>query len=190
MYNTIMSDKDPPNDDDFFRKSMHGVKPLDQDTHKRPKSQIKIKKKSQPTEKFNDNPVYEYDYNIMNQERWVDGDTKASFSRSGLQPKTIAKLKSGKLRPEARLDLHHYTAGEAMGLVDQFLDECVAEQIRCLLIIHGKGYMGSHNKPILKNILIEHLHNNSYVLAYQSAQPRDGGTGALYVLLKEGRKVL
>ena len=181
MYNILMSD-DKPTDDDLFQKMMHGIKPLKQDTHKPHKPKLKAKKIKQPIEprQLHDH----FDFNIMNQERWVDGKANARYFQSGVQPKTINQLKSGKLPIEARLDLHHYRAGEAIACVDQFIDECLSEGVRCVLIIHGKGYMSDQNKPILKNLLIEHLRNHAHVLGYHSAIPRDGGTGALYVLFK------
>jgi DNA-nicking Smr family endonuclease len=57
---------------------------------------------------------------------------------------------------------------------------------RCLMIIHGRG-LKSHEGPVLKNCVVNWLSSgilSSYVLAFCSARPCDGGTGAVYVLLK------
>jgi DNA-nicking Smr family endonuclease len=179
-------------DDDIdFQKAMHGVRPLNQDKHEPHQKKPRHKKKSREDLVMQSRPVaYEYDFGLVNQDDWVGPEDKIVFKRSGVQSKVIDKLRRGQYPCEARIDLHHFTAGEAMAMVDQFIDQCIIEDIRCVLMIHGKGYMSRSDKPILKNILIEHLRQNPYVLAYHFARPRDGGTGALYVLLKASHKVL
>lgn len=174
-----------------FQKAMQGVKPLNQDAHK------PYQKKSAHKKKASHNPypmqqptAYEYDFDLLNQDEWVDAEAKIVFKRSGVQNKTMDKLRRGQYPYDASIDLHHFTAGEAMAMVDRFIDQCIIDNMRCVLMIHGKGYMSRNKKPILKNILIEHLRQNQYVIAYHFAQPRDGGAGALYVLLKASHKVL
>ena len=58
--------------------------------------------------------------------------------------------------------------------------------MRCVRIVHGKGLRSGHRGPVLKGVVSALLRNTGAVLAYVSARPVDGGTGALYVLL-EGR---
>jgi len=169
---------------------MRGVRPLDQDKHQPHKKKTRHKKKSDQEPFIQDKlPSYEYDFGLINQDNWVGAEDKIVFKRSGVQSKTIDKLRRGQYPCEARIDLHHFTAGEAMAMIDRFIDQCIADDMRCVLMIHGKGYMSRSEKPILKNILIEHLRQNLYVLAYHFARPRDGGAGALYVLLKASHKV-
>ncbi len=182
-----------PDDDDIdFKKAMRDVRPLVQDKHKlsAPKAKhCRPKRNAQDTHTLPP-PVHAYDYDVsqMDQDRWVSGDAKVVFKRDGVQLKTIDSLRRGQYPIQARLDLHHFNASQAMALADQFIDQCRHEGLRCVLMIHGKGYMSRNDKPILKNILIEHLRKNPYVLAYHFARPRDGGTGALYVLIKAGHK--
>lgn len=177
------------NDDDFFKKAMHGIKPIKQDTHhhiKKPKGL----KRCQSVDEQHHLPTYKYAYdvNLMDQSRWVDGDTPLTFKHSSISEKIFNQLRQGKYPWEARLDLHQMTVSHAMAEVDHLINQCLTENIRCILIIHGKGYMSRENKPILKNILIEHLRENRNVLAYHSAKAKHGGTGALYVLLRSGHK--
>lgn len=171
-------------DQNLFREAMRGVNPLGQDKHK------KEKPKSVPRKHIE---LYEkkqvFIPSDFNKNRWVDGEKSVSRHQTGLQPKTIKKLKRGELPINARLDLHHYKSVEAIELVDDFLDHCRLNHYKVALIIHGKGYMSQTDKPILKNMLIEYLRQNSNVLAYHSAAPKDGGTGALYVLIKSGHKI-
>jgi len=53
------------------------------------------------------------------------------------------------------------------------------------MIIHGKGLGGDSQYPVLKNLTINLLTAQDNVLAFTSALASDGGTGALYVLLKK-----
>jgi len=179
-------DKD---DDINFEDAMRDVTPLHQDTHKQRSHKRKLAApKNNQTYTQNKQACYDFDFNLINQDNWVTGEDLLSFHKGGLQKKIITQLRQGKYPYEARLDLHHATASEAMAMVDCFIEQCRDQNIRCALIIHGKGYMSRHEKPILKNILAQHLRLNPFVLAYHSAQPKDGGTGAVYTLIKASHK--
>jgi len=106
------------------------------------------------------------------------------FARSGIQQKICKKLKRGDLPIEEELDLHGYTVNEAKTAIQDFLHECKRQHIRYIRIIHGKGYRSENNIPVLKTHVAYWLPQINDVLAFSSAQARDGGTGALYVLLK------
>ena len=107
-----------------------------------------------------------------------------SFSRSGLQHKVLKQLRQGKNPIEHTLDLHGFTVDQARSTLSAFLCECESEGVRYLKIVHGKGYR-SKNKPVIKPMLNHWLRSIENVLAFHSAQPADGGTGAVYVLLKK-----
>jgi DNA-nicking Smr family endonuclease len=51
-------------------------------------------------------------------------------------------------------------------------------------IIHGKGYGSNNQGPIIKPLVNKWLQQRNEILAFCSARPNDGGTGAVYVLLK------
>lgn len=106
------------------------------------------------------------------------------FSRSGVQPTIMKRLRKGHYAIEAELDLHRMTSDEARSATSTFLQSARQSGKRCLRIIHGKG-LGSPNKlPVLKTKLNYWLQQRDDVLAFCSARPVDGGTGAVYVLLK------
>ena len=106
------------------------------------------------------------------------------FAQPSIANKTLRKLKRGEFSVEAELDLHGYTKLEARQAISNFLAECLATGIRCIRIIHGKGH-GSHQKrAILKQYVNYWLRQRNDILAFCSARPVDGGTGAIYVLLK------
>lgn len=107
-----------------------------------------------------------------------------SFSRSGLQHSVLKKLRQGKQPVEHLLDLHGLTVAEARKELQAFLGDCEAAGLRHVIIVHGKGFR-SKDKPVIKPMLNRWLKAVDNVLAFHSAQPKDGGNGAVYVLLKK-----
>lgn len=117
----------------------------------------------------------------------VSSEEDLLFARPGLQQRQLQRLRRGQLACSATLDLHGMTVATARGEVVEFITGCRAQQIRCVHIIHGKGYGSGGDMPVLKNRLNSWLRQHPDVLAFSSAQPRDGGRGALYVLLRSQR---
>lgn len=108
------------------------------------------------------------------------------FARRGLQHRTLKRLRRGQLAVQAECDLHGCTVVEARAVLGGFLHACVARGFSCVRIVHGKGH-GSHQRiPVLKAKVGGWLRQRDEVLAFCSARPVDGGTGAVYVLLKKG----
>ncbi len=108
------------------------------------------------------------------------------FVRSGLAHKTLKQLRQGKIKIEARLDLHHLKSYEAIEACQQFLENAQARGLKWVLVIHGKGHFSKDGKAILKSLLNEWLREQAAVLAFASCQAKHGGRGAVYVLLKGG----
>ena len=117
----------------------------------------------------------------------VSSEEDLFFARPGLQQRQLQRLRRGQLTCSATLDLHGMTAATARGEIVSFIDSCGAQHIRCVHVIHGKGYGSGGDMPVLKNRLNSWLRQHHDVLAFCSAQPRDGGRGALYVLLRSQR---
>ena len=111
------------------------------------------------------------------------GDSLA-FCRSGIQKTIFRKLKKGQFSVGAELDLHGFTRAEAQLEMSRFIKSARERDIRCVRIIHGKGYGSSNKGPKLKPMVNQWLQMRSEILAFCSARPIDGGTGAVYVLLK------
>lgn len=106
------------------------------------------------------------------------------FARSGIQRKVQRKLRRGEFPIEDELDLHGYTVVEAKAAIHEFFYECKKQHKRYIRIIHGKGYRSEQKIPVLKTHVAYWLPQHHDVMAFSSARPADGGTGALYVLLK------
>jgi DNA-nicking Smr family endonuclease len=106
------------------------------------------------------------------------------YIRPGLQHRTLKKLRRGMFMVNAELDLHGMTVPIARNAIAGFLHECLRRRIQCVRIIHGKGLGSRHRGPVLKQKVGHWLQQRDEVLAYSSARAYDGGTGAVYVLLK------
>jgi DNA-nicking Smr family endonuclease len=111
-----------------------------------------------------------------------------SFAASGIQKRVLRHLRAGGFEADAELDLHGLTVDEAKRRLGGFLHACLADGCRCLHLIHGKGYRSDGDYPILKNRVNLWLRQHPGVLAFCTARPAEGGTGAVYVLLRDGRK--
>lgn len=107
------------------------------------------------------------------------------YRRNGLQDRQFRKLKTGQLRIQAELDLHGLNVSGAKQRVTEFLGHCRLGGKYCVRIIHGKGLGSPNREPILKRHLGHWLQQRKDVLAYCSARTVDGGTGAIYVLLRK-----
>lgn len=106
------------------------------------------------------------------------------YSRPGVPLAALRKLRRGGWVIKGELDLHGHTGIEARIALAAFLNRCMAEDRRCVRIIHGKG-LGSKNRlPVLKSKVRHWLMQREDVLAFCQARTVDGGAGAVIVLLK------
>jgi DNA-nicking Smr family endonuclease len=105
------------------------------------------------------------------------------FTRPGLRHDVLRRLRRGRIPVRDELDLHGMNWRDARACVADFLAECRQRGIHCVRIIHGKGLRSGNNGPVIKTRLNSWLQKREDILAFCSARPNDGGTGALYVLL-------
>ena len=104
-----------------------------------------------------------------------------------LDPRVVASLKAGALPVQDYCDLHGFSVDHAQVCLRQFLAQALARNYRTVLVVHGRGHNSPDNLPVLKRHLQRWLSMKRFrrqVLAFASAQPYDGGTGALYLLLR------
>ncbi len=107
-----------------------------------------------------------------------------SFRRPGVRTQELRRLRRGLLPIEEELDLHGLSQAAARDNLAQFLVQNRDAGRRCVKIIHGKGYRSGARGPILKIAVNSWLRRHADVMAFTSARPIDGGTGAVYVLLR------
>ena len=107
----------------------------------------------------------------------------------GVDRRTADRLRRGQLPVEAELDLHGLTQADAHRALAAFIAGQHAAGRRCLRVITGKGTF-REGGGVLRAAVPRWLNEaemRASVLAISHAQPRDGGEGALYVLLKRRR---
>jgi DNA-nicking Smr family endonuclease len=110
-------------------------------------------------------------------------DAGPSHRKNGIQLRTMQKLKRGRFRIEAQLDLHNMTVETARSVLLDFIATKQSESMTAVRIIHGKG-LRSENGPRLKHMTRQVLRDHPLVRAYTSCKPSDGGSGAVDVLLR------
>lgn len=122
----------------------------------------------------------DFDYTVC--DPLIQGDLHA------MDKKTGQRFKAGAMQIDARLDLHGYTLDKAFEVLKNFIHDQSRKNARCLLVITGKG--GMLGRGVLKAempVWMNSAEIRSLILSYTTAQPKDGGDGAFYILLKRNR---
>ncbi|MEW5834793.1 MAG: Smr/MutS family protein [Pseudomonadota bacterium] len=110
-----------------------------------------------------------------------------SFLQDGYPPKLLKQLRRGQFSVQDDLDLHHMNAAAAQASIADFLAEARKRGLRCVRIVHGKGLRSKSAGPVLKALTDRLLRRRADVIAFASARPAQGGTGAVVVLLAAPR---
>jgi DNA-nicking Smr family endonuclease len=105
------------------------------------------------------------------------------YLKSGQPARVLKQLRRGHFSVRAEIDLHEMTLAVARDAVRDFLDESIARGDYCVRIVHGKGLRSRGDGPVLKRMTATLLARRKDVIAYASARPAQGGTGAVVVLL-------
>lgn len=168
----------------LFRDEMQNVTPMnDTDRLSRqqrphPARSIKIQTR---------HPTHSNDVELLNpkaEDINIASEQLISYADNGVRPQQLRRLKRGQIAMEQRLDLHGKTVAQARSLLLRHIEQLQRQHVNTLLIIHGKSLQTNQQKPIIKNHVAYWLRQHPAVLAYTSAQPQDGGAGAVYVLLR------
>ncbi len=109
-------------------------------------------------------------------------------STANIDRRTGDRFRRGELEIDGRIDLHGMTQAQAHNALAAFVHRAWNEGRRCVLVITGKGSFGSLG--VLRQATPRWLADPALrpmVLAIQPARPKDGGDGALYVLIKRRR---
>ncbi|HES77010.1 MAG TPA: hypothetical protein ENO09_08425 [bacterium] len=137
-----------------------------------------------PTQYFSDHDPYA----VLTHEADSSAYTNVEFQRPSVPLQTLRRLRQGKHRLAATLDLHGCQVEEARQRVVWLLQQPSSGrypgEALCVHIIHGQGYNSPHGQSKLKRLLQIWLPQSERVLAFCQARPADGGQGAMYVLLR------
>jgi len=176
-------------DDNLFRDELQGVQPLQIPAkvplNRSPVSGLAAAARREAAQRELD---AERNFLTLDNVDMLDPYYPLEFKRPGVQNGVFRKLKQGKYAMDARLDLHRLTAEEAREQVFGFIREAQAYDLRNVLIVTGRGNHSSSPEAILKSYVNKWLPEFDEVQAYCSAIPAQGGTGAVYVMLKKSEK--
>lgn len=106
------------------------------------------------------------------------------YKNPTLQNKVFEQLKQGKLRWYEALDLHSCSIDEAREATLQLIKLAQNAGETVVKIVHGKG------DSLIKTCVNGWLRQMPEVLAFVSAPAKDGGTGAVLVLLKRKKDLV
>ncbi|MGY8815752.1 MAG: Smr/MutS family protein [Gammaproteobacteria bacterium] len=176
-----------PEDIALFRKTIGDVISIKQDKVKLTKA---VTSPRHASSKRNDEHIKSATYyeEFIPENFRVSASDHLQFKRPGIQDKLFQKLKRGQLSILDNLDLHGMTISNAKLTFNQFmLQTRKFDRQTCIRIIHGKGYRSKDGQPKIKQNIQLWLQEHKNVLAYASCTPADGGTGAIYLLIKGGK---
>lgn len=113
-----------------------------------------------------------------------------------MDQKAYGRLRRGKLKPEARIDLHGMTLAQAHPALIGFIMQTHSAGMRLVLVITGKGKARDDDSPIptrygvLRHQVPQWLAMaplGGIVMQVTEAHLRHGGQGAYYVYLRRSR---
>ena len=168
-------------DDDLFSQEMAGVQPLASD--KRvvylKNSVAGHKVSADPESEIRENPLTTGFLNIQ------PCDDPLEYKHDGVQQGVLDKLRQGKYPLEASLNLLRKPVEQCRQELFAFFCQAQAENLRTLLIIHGRGREDESHANIVRSYIAKWLQQLDDVQAFCVAVQKDGGAGACYVALKK-----
>ena len=157
-------------DKSLFRSAVNEQMPIDKDADN---------KESYNHKQHWNKPFEDYSYLAKPN---LSASDSVNHSQSGVSPKTLKKMKQGRIGYSPSIDLHGQKIEEACQSLSKFIHYHGDE--RYIQIIHGKGYNSDQNLSILKSQVVHYLKQHPQVLAFCSCPQKMGGTGAVFVYLK------
>lgn len=114
----------------------------------------------------------------------IEAADDISHLKQGQSPRLLKRLRRGEFSVRAEIDLHEMSSSVAREAIRLFLEDCHRHGELCVRIVHGKGLRSRAQAPVLKRLVDSLLRRRADVLAFASARPAQGGTGAVIVLLQ------
>ena len=123
----------------------------------------------------------EGEFNVSDSDAFIEG------SVVGFDVRVMKKLRGGDFSTQANIDLHGLTREEAKPAIEAFIQKARIAGHRCVLVVTGRGLHSKDSVPVIKQSVQAWLTRGKaakHVLAFCTAAQRDGGAGAVYVLLR------
>lgn len=119
---------------------------------------------------------------------WLHPADPVAWKRDGVQDGVFRNLRLGRYSTDACLNLQHCTLAQARDEVAGFVRQSTELNIRCVMIQQGRARRPDDHANQLKTYLNHWLPELEQVMAFHSAQPHHGGTGAVYVMLRKSEQ--
>ena len=168
---------------ELFRRALADAKPL-----RAPRRAMEVIRKPAPRARF----ARADEQAVLRESLQADVDATESdsgeslrFHRASVGKRTMRKLARGGYSVQGEIDLHGMTVAEAKPRLAEFIDGCAREGKLCVRVVHGKGRGSGARGPVLKQKVNRWLRQWDTVLAFVSTRQVHGGTGAVYVLLRQ-----
>ncbi len=170
-------------DEEIFLDAMAGVKEIRKFREISPKKPPGIK--SRPVQKEDTLDILRQIVNGEREIRLSDTGEYMEWISPNIRKDIARRLHQGDFSVQDYIDLHGMTLSEAEEALFLFFREAIKKRLFCVKVIHGRG-LRSPRGPVLKEALKRWLHGvfRKWVLAYATANDRDGGLGATYIILK------
>ncbi len=179
----MMHEDEQSEDDDraAFQRAMQGVVPLKPSQRAQPAGRTVRRRRRGAPPAHIDGSVVGPGHGADLYE--VQPNEELAYRRAGVSEMVLRRLRRGQQPVEAEIDLHGMVVAEAAPRLDAFIRESHAAGLRCVRVIHGKGLRSGTRGPVIKNTVNALLRRSPAVMAFVSARPLAGGTGATLVLL-------
>lgn len=175
-----------PESDAIFASEMQGVRPMAQDTHissrRRSPDSLAKSLKRQALEKED---ALEQNRLSIEYVDPVDPHDMLAYKKPGVQDGVYKNLRLAKYAIDTRLSLQQCNVREARDKLYETIVSCQERGIRVVLVQHGMGFNSKPFPALIKSYVNQWLRQLPQVLAFHSAQTRDGGYAAVYVLLQK-----
>ncbi|MBW1729856.1 MAG: Smr/MutS family protein [Deltaproteobacteria bacterium] len=195
--NTVVEKEPEPTEDEIFLQAVGDVKPLADKKRRVPVYPDPSLRPAHPAPNEELEAVTHLwelihgsgEMDITFSDEYIEGSVR------GFDRKLMRRLRKGEFPVQDHLDLHGLTKKDAEIRVRDFLMRSHSMGLRCVLVIHGRGLNSEDHIPVLKERIPVWLSRGpvrKFVLAFSTARPYDGGTGAIYILLrrKKGKPYL
>jgi len=179
-----LADIDDPAE--LFRKAVGSVTPIADD--KVAPTRREIKARPRQFEKDERAVMHDAMHDTRDPDE-LDAGEHLSWRREGVQNRVMKKLRNGHYSIQQEIDLHGLTVAQAREALTEFVAHVTdSHQSCCVRIIHGKGRKTATDAPVLKPFVSSWLRQRKHILAFCSCKPAHGGTGAVYVLVRQSRE--
>ncbi|GFM36605.1 Smr/MutS family protein [Desulfovibrio psychrotolerans] len=175
-------------DAEAFLRAMQGVEGITaggRDVQKKPERPARVQQAARSADALQDVLDGGAEFHLEYSEEFIQGHV------SGFDPMVLGRLRAGQFSPEAHLDMHGMVAQEAYEALTGFMRGAYVKGLRTVLLIPGRGKNSPEGFGVLRENLQHWLTRDPFkrvVLAFCTAQPRDGGAGAVYVMLRKFKK--